>query len=568
MFLRQAKQKNGKIYLSIVQSYRTPEGKNRSKTIKSLGLLDKLQEQYDDPIAYFKAECERMNEEATSENEPIVLKFSPNKKIDKRKENFIDLGAAVVLKYMQALGIERFFDNRRKEANFNYNPCRILELLTYDRIAHQSSKKRAWESRESFPRKCDFTLDDVYRSLDYLDKHTKKLVAAINDSIESKWGPRNLESIYYDVTNYYFECDPDEGLRREGCSKEHRPNPIVQMGLMIDSEGIPINYDIFPGNTNDCLTMMPVMRDLRRRHDERVIVVADKGLNTSDNIAACILDGNGYVFSQSVRKADRSLQEWVLDDADYDIRDEFKVKSKLCDKSITIRDKSGKVIGHEDVPVRIVAFWSADYDRRAKAQRVKAIDKASRMVANQASYEHAKKYGAARYVHEVFVDEKTGECQKSVISIDEEAIAKDERFDGYYCLITSEEQKTPEEIIDIYRGLWKIEESFRVMKGDFDARPVHVSTDAHIRAHFLICYISLLITRLIQRDTKHRYSASQIASAIAGLRGTYMEENYYLFGYRDDVTDALGKATGMNLAKKIYSKGEITSLIASVKNAR
>lgn len=118
-----------------------------------------------------------------------------------------------------------------------------------------------------------------------------------------------------------------------------------------------------------------------------------------------------------------------LDDADYDIRDEFKVKSKLCDKSITIRDKSGKVIGHEDVPVRIVAFWSADYDRRAKAQRVKAIDKASRMVANQASYEHAKKYGAARYVHEVFVDEKTGECQKSVISIDEEAIAKDERFD-------------------------------------------------------------------------------------------------------------------------------------------
>ena len=155
-----------------------------------------------------------------------------------------------------------------------------------------------------------------------------------------------------------------------------------------------------------------------------------------------------------------------------------------------------------------------------------------------------------------------------MISIDEEAIAKDERFDGYYCLITSEEQKTPEEIIDIYRGLWKIEESFRVMKGDFDARPVHVSTDAHIRAHFLICYISLLITRLIQCDTKHRYSASQIASAIAGLRGTYMEENYYLFGYRDDVTDALGKATGMNLAKKIYSKGEITSLIASVKNAR
>lgn len=567
MYLKQTKRKNGTVYLSIMHAYRE-SGKNKARTVKSLGSLEKLRELYDDPIAHFKEECERMNEEEATRRAPLAVEFHIGQKIDKRKQGFVDLGAAVVLKYLHELGVERFFDNRRRRTSFSYDPCRILELLVANRIASPCSKKAAWEARGAFPRKCDFSLDDVYRSLDYLNHHATRLVSCVNDAIRARYGSRGAEAIYYDVTNYYFECDPDEGLRRRGCSKEHRPNPIVQMGLMIDSEGIPIGYDVLPGNTNDCLTMMPAMKQLRARNlSERAIVVADKGLNTSDNIAACILDGNGYVFSQSVRKADRSLQKWVLDDAGYDVREGFKLKSKIRTKEISVRDKDGKVIESESVPVRLVAFWSEDYAKRAAAQRETAIAKAAKLVTSRASYEHAKTCGAGRYVTEVFVDGDTGECQRSVVSLDEAAIEADARFDGYYCIVTSELDKSPQEIIDIYRGLWRIEESFRVIKGDFSARPVYVSTDAHIRAHFLICYLALIVTRLMQKDTGNRYSAHQIAEAVSGLKGMHMKENWYLFAYRTDVTDALGKAAGMDLARQVYSRRDIADMVAGIKKS-
>ena len=570
MYIKRYKRKNGRIYLAIVHGYRDKNKKPCCKTIKSLGYLDDLQKLYDDPIAHFEEEIARMEAEQAEKTRKVTFEMSLDEKIDKRTEQKIHIGAAVVLQYLHHMGVDRFFDNKRSARNCNYDPCRVMELLVTNRICNPASKKSAWEERGSFPRKCSFELADVYRSLDYFDHYAKELVKHANDSIEKKWGKRNLENVYYDVTNYYFECDPDDedGLRHDGVSKEHQPKPIVQMGLMIDSDGIPMSYDVFPGNTNDCLTMMPVIKNLKRERElERIIVVADKGLNTSDNIAACLLDGNGYVFSQSVRKADASLKRWVLDEAGYDKRDGFKVKSKCADKTVTIRDKQGKVIKKEEVAVRLVAFWSEDYAKRSAALRRKAVAKAQKMVSRRATYEHAKQFGAAKYVKEAFVDTATGDMPKSLIQLNQEAIDRDAMLDGYYCLVTSEEDKTPEEIIEIYRGLWRIEESFRVMKSDFDARPVYVSTEAHIKAHFLICYLSLVAMRLMQKDTKNKHSAKEIAKAIAEMQGVHLKENYYLFSYRTDLTDKLAKACKMDLANKLYSKKDIANIVAGIKKS-
>lgn len=309
VYLRKSKKPNGRTYLTIVQGYRDEDGKNKARTVRSLGYVDALEAEFDDPVAHFEEECRRMTEEAARAQAPVTVEFSAARKIDKRSEGRVELGAAVPSAYLHRdLGVWSFFERKRTSRGFSYDPCRILELLVWDRIAHPSSKRAAWEARGRFPRKCGFTADDVYRCLTYLDENADALVSSMNASLEESRGPRDASCLYYDVTNYYFECDEEDGFRMRGVSKEHRPSPIVQMGLFLDSDGLPLGYELFPGNRNDMTTLLPAMSKAGVRDlpwGERVVVVADKGLNTSANIAACVLDGNGYIFSQSVRKATR-----------------------------------------------------------------------------------------------------------------------------------------------------------------------------------------------------------------------------------------------------------------------
>ena len=572
MHLRQVKnKKTGRTYLSIVQSYRGADGKVRSKTLESLGSLDELRRSHDDPVAHFRAVCERRNAEARDAGSPVTIEFPRLEKVDKRGPSPVSVGCAPVLSYMGALGVTSFFKNRSFRRALGYDPCRVLELLVCDRAVDPHPERGAWESRASFPRACGFSLHDVYRCLDYLQANADALVARMNAEVASGRG-RDRSGSYYDVTNYYFECDCDEpgGLRQRGCSKEHRPNPIVQMGLLLDGEGIPIGYDLFPGNTNDCLTMMPVLKKAREggAMGGRTVVVADKGPDTSDDIAARVLDGNGYVFGQSVRRCDSSLRKWALSDDGYGSGDGFKIKSRPGDKAITLRDRAGRVIDVQRVPVRLVAFWGAKYARRAAAERGRVIEKARRMVRSRASHGHARAAGAGRYVRERKVDPETGELARSVVELDEEAVARDAETDGYYCIVTSEEGRTAEEIVGIYRNLWRIEESFRVIKGDLSARPVYVSTDSHIRAHFLICYVALLVVRLMQADMGWRHSAADVREALGGLRPHHMRENWWLNDYRTDLTDEIGSLCGMDLARRVYSRGEIRKVVAQATKFR
>ena len=572
MYLRKSKKPNGRTYLTIVQGYRDENGKNRARTVKSLGYVDALEAEFDDPVAHFEEECRRMTAEAARAEAPIAVEFTASKKIDKRAEGRVELGAAVPSAYLHRdLGIWSFFERKRTARGFSYDPCRILELLVWDRIAHPSSKHAAWQARERFPRKCGFTADDVYRCLTYLDGNADALVSSMNASLEESRGPRDASCLYYDVTNYYFECGEEDGFRMRGVSKEHRPSPIVQMGLFLDSDGLPLGYELFPGNRNDMTTLLPAMskagvRDLPR--GERVVVVADKGLNTSANIAACVLDGNGYIFSQSVRKATKGLKSWVLDDAGYEesASGSFKIKSRVSEKAVYVAGEDGKR-RRVMVPVKEVAFWSRDYFERSRRERAKVVEK-SRAAVARGDMSSAAAKTSVRYAKDVPVVRETGEAADHNWVIDEERIADDEAMDGYYCIVTSEQDMDDREVIDAYRGLWRIEESFRVMKGDFDARPVYCSTESHIRAHFLVCYIALLAMRLMQLDTGRKYSAAQISEALAGVTGHLMDRNLYLFDYRTDLTDELAGAVGIDLSRQVLTRGQIRSIMADVKKPR
>ena len=580
MYIRKQKRKNGRVYLSVVQGYRAEDGKTRSKHVRSLGYLDELEKLYGDPIAHFQAEVDAENEAMRAQAAPIEVRLSPLKRIDKRAEGRVDAGAAVPSAYFHRdLGIWGFFERKRTARGFAYDPCRILELLVWNRISDPGSKASAFSKKDRFPRKCGFTLDDVYRSLDYLAANSDKLVKHMNASLEAARGPRDRTRLYYDVTNYYFETDGEDeaGLRRKGVSKEHRPEAIVQMGLLLDAEGIPLDYELFPGNVNDMSTMLPAMKKAGLRGASgpgggRVVVVADKGLNTSANIAACTLDGNGFVLSQSVRRATKGLKAWVLDEEGYEESSSgrFKVKSRVADKAVYVEGPDGgrrRVM----VPVKEVAFWSRDFCERARAERAKVVEKTEAAIA-RGDVSSAVARSSAKYAKDVPVVKETGERAQHNWVLDGARIAADEAMDGYYCIVTSEQEWSEREVIEAYRGLSRIEESFRVLKSTMDARPVYVWTEAHIRAHFLVCYVALLVMRLMQADVERltggRPSADAVAEALRNMVGHRLDANAYFFDYRTDLTDALCDAVGVDLSRQVMTKAQINKVMSVVKKPR
>ncbi|MCD8381760.1 MAG: IS1634 family transposase, partial [Clostridiales bacterium] len=381
---------------------------------------------------------------------------------------------------------------------------------------------------------------------------------------------RDTSLIYYDVTNYYFESDEQDDFKRKGVSKEHRPNPIVQMGLFMDNNGIPITYELFPGNTNDCLTYRPNFGRIKKQFGlGRVISVADKGMTTGDNIWYTINTPtkDGYVFSMSVRGADKSMKEYVLDEEGYQwLGTEYKRKSRRYPRTIHVTTTSGKKMD-KTVDEKQVVFWSEKYAKRAKADRAAALAKASDLTKNPGNYTRATSYGAAKYVKKVDYDKETGEilASSSILELNEDIIHEEEKFDGYYILLTSEMEESDDKIIDIYRGLWRIEESFKVTKSELEARPVYVWTREHIEAHFLTCFVALTIARILELKTDRKYSIPRLLKALADSQCSLLQQNYYLFDYYDEVLKDIGTATGIDFSKRIRTLGEIKKILADTK---
>ena len=442
-------------------------------------------------------------------------------------------------------------------------------MLVYSRILAPASKKSSFDHREMFFEKTNYSLDDVYRCLSFLNKHKETIQVWMNDKIKEHYG-RDTSLIYYDVTNYYFETDEQNDFLHKGVSKEHRPNPIVQMGLFMDNNAIPITYELFAGNTNDCLTYRPNFGRIKKQFNlGRVISVADKGMTTGDNIWYTINTPthDGYVFSMSIRGAEKSMKEYVLDDEGYVwLGKEYKRKSRKYPRTIQVTSTSGKKI-KKKVDEKQVVFWSEKYAKRAKAEREAALAKARDLAANPGSYTRATSYGAAKYVKKIDYDKDTGEIltSSSILDIDEDLIKEEEALDGYYMLLTSEMDTPDDKIIDMYRGLWRIEESFKITKSELEARPVYVWTREHIEAHFLTCFVALTISRILEMKLEHKYSTGRIIHSLSRAECSLLQQNYYVFDYYDEVLKDIGNVTNIDFSKRIRTLGEIKQVIADSK---
>jgi len=559
---------NGRTYLTIVQGYRDPKTKKvRHKTVKSLGYLDDLKKHYSDPIAHFKAVVEEMNQKEALEKQPVSISLDPKETLAENQYNRKNIGYAALSKLYHELGLHTFFYNNSRAFKSEFNTNNIMKLLIFSRILAPASKKKTYENKDRYFENTDFSLDDIYRCLTQIVTFKNKLQRHLHRQMKNKFN-RSTELVYYDVTNYYFETDMQDEMRKKGVSKEHRPDPIVQMGLLMDTKGIPIMYDLFPGNTNDCETLMPILDEIKKEYEVgRTIIVADKGINTADNIAFSLAKGDGYVYSQTVRGGNKELKDYVLDQSEYRrIGDNDRIKSRLYPREIAISNAKG---GRSKVRIdeKQVVFYSADYDRKAKADREAAILKAHDLVNKPSKYNKSISYGAAKYVKNLVFDPKTGEImttkQKPVF--DEEKLREEEKFDGYYAIITSEWDKKDEEIIEIYRGLWRIEEAFKVTKSDLEARPVYLSRNDHIQAHFLICFVSLVIVRLLALCLDNKYPIPRIVESLNKSSGSYLEENWYVFDHADEITKSVTEILGIDLSRKYLSLGDIKKILAATK---
>jgi hypothetical protein len=569
MHLRVGKS-NGRTYLSIVRGYRDKAtGKARSKVVESLGYEDVLKAKYPDPIEHFKAVVAEMNRKEAESKPPATVTFNRDERLEQGQDNRKNIGYAALSELYHGLNLHTFFNNRSRQWKTEYNVNSIMRLLIFSRIIAPASKKKTFEQRGAYFEKMDFSLENVYRCLSKVVTLKHDITLHLHKQMQDLFG-RSDGIVYYDVTNFYFEIDEQDEMRRKGVSKEHRPDPIIQMGLVTDSSGIPITFDTFPGNTNDCETYVPVFKELRKNFGlGRIVVVADKGMNTGNNIAYCVLSGNGYVFSKTVRGGTDELKAYVLDGEGYThLKDGFKVKSRQYPRAIYVTDENGKR-KKVSLDEKMVAFYSPDYDRRAKADRAAAVAKARDLVNNPSAYNRATSYGAAKYVANLVYDEETGEVltSKQRPVFDEERLLEEERYDGYYAIVTSEWEESDEKILDIYRGLWQIEEAFRVCKGDLEARPVYLSRLERIDAHFLTCFIALVIARLLARFLGNQFSVGKIAESLAKASGSHMDENWYLFDYTDEVTEALREKMGIDLGRKYMTLGEIRQMIGDTKKA-
>ena len=565
--------KTGRTYLSIVHGYWDSICKqSRTRTVQKIGYLDILEKEYDDPIAHFEKIATDMEKERLI-SKSITIQIDTYAQLERGATNRKNYGHVVFSMIYHELKIDWFLKNARRHENFKFNTDAIMRLLIYSRLLFPGSKRASVLNKDMFFDNFKFSLDDVYAALTHFDKISVSLQQHLHIKVTEQYN-RETSLVYYDVTNYYFEIDKQDELRRKGAEKNHRKDPIVQLGMLLDKMGLPISYKQFPGNTHDSQTLMPVLTELKKKYNvERIITVADKGLNCGDNIAYATVLGDGYIYSKSVRGASEEFKNWVLDNSGYrQVSDKYKVKSKVVPDAVirvTVKQEGKKKIKkNETVEQKWIVYFSVKYAERARYKREEAITKALEMIKNPSKYKSTFDHGAAGYIQNLKIDKDTGEILniKDKLKLDTEKIEEEAKFDGYYAIITSELDDTDEHIIETYHQLWRIEDSFKVTKQVLGARPLFLSTEEHINAHFLTCFISLLIGRIVELRLKGKYTIAKITETLRKVACSNIDQNHWLFDFTDEVTDDFNAAFGTDFGRKTMTLKEIKKNLGDSKN--
>lgn len=556
-FLKVSHIKKG-TYLQIYESFRDKSRHcSAQKSFKSLGYLDDLiASGIDDPISFYKSEVDKMNKKAKKEKEDLAIK-----KID--DSPIKNLGYFLVKGVFNKLRIKFHLDLLDKIENENVSTYDYLLNMVSSRIVNPCSKIKTFE--EVLPtlfESYNISKDQIYDKLDFIGDNYSRILEVFNEFYNEIYA-RKTGNVFFDCTNYYFEIDSEDNFRRKGPSKENRKDPIVGMGLLLDEDQIPLTMKLYPGNESEKPIIRQCINEMKDRFhmNGRTIQVADKGLNCAKNIYEALSNGDGYIYSQSVKKLEEKEQKWVLLDNDYiDVKDSLgnvEFRYKKCIDEFSYKFDNSKFIVKQ---IRI-ASYNPSLAKKQKADIIKQIDKIKSL-----SLSHAKKkeYGdASKYVSFTPID-SNGEVNDDTIviaSLNEYKIKKDLDLCGYNLIISSELNMKPLDIYNVYHRLWRIEESFRILKSELDARPAYCHKQNTIYGHFLICYLSVFILRILQiKKFQDKIHTNQIIDFIRSFIVLKEKDRIINLSSKDKVLP-FNNVLNLNLDNYLLKKNDIQKLL-------
>lgn len=601
MYLRQIKRPQG-IYLAIQESYYDSSKKqSRTRTIESIGYLDNLRKEYEDPIAFFSQKAAAMTAEKKKEKSKTIV-IDGSEKMDTNTDDILNVGYGILKHLYKELELDKFWNWKSRNLSVEFSVDQIFRLLVFSRILCPASKKGTFDNQNFyFEDFGDFSLDDIYHALDIICKNNEALQKWIFDHSEKLYD-RDLSVSYFDCTNYYFDigrsdmdsfdekgnCVDKEGnivdakYRKRGPEKNHRPDPIVEMGLLMDRNGIPLAFDLFPGNESEKVHMRPIINRIKQDFSNtRIIFVADRGLNTSDNIyylngvnKCDVNQRDGYVYGQSVRGADAEFRNWVLASGykkdtvkTEDGKEIFFIhKSRIYPKELHVNvTKPGqRKPGKKTVKVdqKQMVYYSEKYAKKQKADREVMIERAKDLIKHPKKYDRVTSAGSAAYILNIAFDKSTGEIVDGKnLELNLTKVREEAKYDGYYSIVTSELNMSDFEMRDVYHGLSKIEETFKISKTEFSSRPIFVRTNEHIDAHFATCFTSLVLIRLLQAKLGNRYPAGKIIESLKKYCCVPLDANNYKFTYFDEILKTCGNAFDLELDNRYRTRQQIQRIL-------
>jgi len=581
MRLKVTKSKNAASLYVIKSIYNSKTQSNSSKIVEKLGTEAELREKLNgaDPYEWAKEYIRKLNEKEKEQTRKVLVPFEQSKIIPKDVQRSFNGGYLFLQKIYHELGLHKICKKISQKYKFDFDLNSILSRLIYGRVIFPSSKLATYELSKRFIEQPNFELHQIYRALEFLAKETDFIQSSLYEN-SLKVSKRNTGVLYYDCTNYFFEIEQENGIKQYGYSKEHKPNPIVQMGLFMDGDGIPLAFSINRGNMNEQLTLKPLEKKIISDFElSKFIVCTDAGLASEDNRRFNDKDGRAFITTQPIKKLKVHLKKWALStdgwklpgsEKIYDISklDEMIDKAGAEDKEkirgkVFFKERWIKENGFEQ---RLIVTYSIKYRDYQRKIRNSQIERAQKLIdINPEKIKKCRQNDYKRFIHKISCTDDGEVAENEIYIIDSALIQKEEAFDGFYGVCTNLEDDVSE-IIKVNHRRWEIEECFRIMKSEFKARPVYLSNDDRIEAHFITCFISLIIYRLLEKKLEERFTCHEIISGFRDMNFLEAKGEGYIPTYtRTDFTDALHDAFGFRTDYQIVSTNMMKKIIKETK---
>jgi transposase len=560
----------------VIQDVRR-NGKRSTEIIENLGSASEICEKYhvSDADAWAADYIKRKREEAASKDHKVLVSYNTSAVIDKDKRLSFNAGYLFLQQIYYQLGLPSICRKIKKENSFEYDLDNILSRLIYGRILFPSSKLSCFEQSEKLIEEPQFDLHQIYRALTTLSKNADMIQAELYKR-SKKLVKRNTGVLFYDCTNYFFEMEHEGGLKQYGPSKEHRPNPIVQMGLFMDKSGIPLAFCINSGNQNEQLSLKPLEQQIMRDFElSRFIVCTDAGLSSDANRKFNNYGERSFITTQSIKKLKADLKDWCLDPKGWELEGSKK-KYDISELDNTPENrkkifyKQKLIEGYDEerditFDQTIIVTYSLKYKEYQQTVRNRQIERAKKLIEKPSSADKRSQNDAKRFIKKTPFTNDGEIANRAMYELDEAAIADEARYDGFYAVCTNLDDD-PADIAKINHDRWEIEESFRIMKSEFEARPVYLQRDDRIEAHFLTCFIALMIYRILEKKLGDKFTCEEIIKTLREMDMRKVGEQGYIPSYtRTQLTDSLHENAGFRTDYELITPKSMAGIIRRTK---